>query len=64
MLTVEEAKARRVCRICEQPISNPGAPLDWTEEFGQMVYPIKVTLNFGEEFAHTECLEAAIEGGK
>ncbi len=64
MLTVEEAKARRVCRICEQPISNPGAPVGWTEDFGRMVFPVKVTLNFGQEFAHTVCLEGATEGGK
>lgn len=57
MITVEEAKNRRVCRICEQPIPNPGAPKGWTEEFGKMVFPIRVTLNFGEEFAHTDCLD-------
>jgi hypothetical protein len=34
-----------------------GAPLGWPYEFGLMVYPIEITLNFGDEFAHTACLQ-------
>jgi hypothetical protein len=56
MLSVKEAKSRRVCRICEEPVPS-GGPAGWTEDFGEMLHPIRVTLNFGEEFAHTECLQ-------
>jgi hypothetical protein len=63
MITVEEAKQRRVCRICEQPISGAGCPVGWTEEFGRMVFPIRITLNFGQEFAHTDCLEKGVDNG-
>ncbi len=57
-MTVEEARTQRVCRICEQPIVLPpeGTPKGWTHEFYKMVYPVRITLNFGDEFAHTDCL--------
>jgi len=59
-ITVAEARSRRVCRICEQPISpGPGCPLGWETEFGRMVYPAAVSLDFGNEFAHTACLETS-----
>lgn len=57
MLTVQEAREKRVCRICEQPIQTQGSPKDWPILFGEMTYPLQVTLNFGEEFAHTACLK-------
>jgi len=56
-MTVAEAREKRVCRICELPISLSGTPKDAPLEFRQMVYPQKLTFNFGEEFAHTACLE-------
>ena len=56
-MTVVEARQARVCRVCGKPIATPpGSPLGWQDEFGEMVYPVRVTLRFGEEFAHTECL--------
>jgi len=55
-MTVAEAKGKRVCRICGEAISVTAVPLSWTEDYGEMTWPIAVTLNFGEEFAHTACL--------
>lgn len=40
-LTVAEARAQKVCRICKMSVNNDPKPL---------------TLNFGNEFAHTGCL--------
>ena len=58
-MTVAEAKAARVCRICHQPIGGGhGAPEGWTECFDRQVVPERITLHFGAEFAHTACLEA------
>lgn len=57
MLTLEEAKTLRRCRLCEQPIDIGGTPEGWMNNFGRMTYPIRVTLDFGKEFAHTDCLE-------
>jgi hypothetical protein len=55
-MTVEEARKNRVCRICGEPLPVPVAPRDWTIAFGEMVYPVAITLEFGDEFAHTACL--------
>jgi hypothetical protein len=54
-LGVEEARARRVCRVCEKPIAW-GGPVGWPFEFRSLVYPEQVTLDFGDEFAHAACL--------
>lgn len=63
-MTVSEAREAGVCRICGKPIRVANAPVGWQREFGKLAYPPPaVTLNFGKEFAHTECLERAI-GGK
>jgi hypothetical protein len=56
MLSVKEAQIKRVCRICEKPHPG-GGPKDFFLEFGRMTWPESWTFNFGEEFAHTECLE-------
>lgn len=57
-MTVAEARTARVCRICGEPIPiSGGVPKGWESEFGQMTYPLRITLDFGEEFAHTDCLE-------
>ncbi len=56
-MTVEEARKRRVCRICQEVIPAVPAPMGWTHEFRQQLFPVALTLNFGEEFAHTACLE-------
>ena len=61
-MTIQEAKEKSVCRICEKPIGRgPGKPMGWTSEFREMVFPEKITLNFGEEFAHTDCLKSQLE---
>lgn len=57
-LTVEEARKQRICRVCRRPIAGTG-PTGWPLEFREMVWPVKVTLNFGEEFSHTDCLPPA-----
>ena len=48
-------------------LRNGAEPKGWKEEFREMVFPIALTLNFGAEFAHTECLQqgptAPPEGG-
>ncbi len=56
-MTVQEAREKRVCRICGESLFVGGTPKDAPLEFGRMTYPIKVTFNFGEEYAHTDCLE-------
>ncbi len=59
MLTLEDAKLTNCCRICKVLIIEPGTsgrPEGWKEQFGSMLYPLNVTLNFGREFAHTKCL--------
>lgn len=57
-LTLEEARATLRCRVCGGRVFvPPGQPKGWRDDFGEMVYPARLTLNFGGEFAHTECLE-------
>ena len=55
-MSVQEARQRRVCRICGQPISTEGWPRDAFRDFASLVYPERVTLSFGCEFAHEKCL--------
>jgi hypothetical protein len=54
-MTVAEARDKRVCRVCGEPISALG-PKGWPMDFGECLYPVAVTLKFGDEFAHTKCL--------
>ncbi len=57
LLSLNDAKLERRCRICGEPIVVTAAPKGWQEQFREMCYPPpSVTLNFGEEFAHTQCL--------
>jgi len=60
MMTVKEAREQRVCRVCGVPIlGGKGSLLGWESEFGERLYPPPaLTLNFGDEFAHTTCLGA------
>ena len=60
-LSVPEARRLRVCRICGVPIRATG-PAGWPEQFGELTYPVRVTLNFGDEFAHTDCLPKPDDG--
>jgi hypothetical protein len=55
-MTVEEARNARVCRVCREAINLSGTPKDAPLEFGCMTYPQRITFNFGDEFAHTDCL--------
>lgn len=62
MLTLKEAKETGCCRICGGRIIEPGTgptgyPAGWQDMFGEMLFPVAVTLNFGGEFAHPKCLE-------
>ena len=62
MLTLDEAVSTGCCRICGGRMLEPGTtpmgyPKDWKINFGRMVYPIKIVLNFGKEFAHPDCIE-------
>jgi len=45
------------CRICGESFGSEGMPQGWAYEFQEMVYPVHVILNFGEECAHAECLK-------
>lgn len=66
-LTVEEAREKDICRVCKQPAHSRGGPMpkDAMSRFGEMLYNRDkpdfkpLTLDFGKEFAHTECLKKA-----
>ncbi len=57
-MTVEEARVKSVCRICGKSMALPQGttPKGWTHEFYEMTYPLRITMDFGDEFAHTDCL--------
>lgn len=55
-LTVAEARYNGICRVCRDRIRPEAAPKGWQFDFSEMIHPIHVTLNFGKEFAHTQCL--------
>ncbi len=60
-MAVRLARARGVCRICGRSVGVPtyGLQENWPFKFGEMTYPMKLTLNFGDEFAHTDCLKSS-----
>lgn len=63
MMTVEEARAQKKCRLCGRALVSPG-PADAPLTYREMVFPVKATFNFGDEYAHTQCLrtpEPALE---
>lgn len=45
------------CRICGESFFNEGLPQGWGHDYREMIYPVHVILNFGEECAHAKCLE-------
>jgi hypothetical protein len=63
-MTVAQARAAGVCRVCGEPICVPPGPVGWAQEFGAMLYPVAITLDFGAEFAHTSCLTRPSEETK
>jgi len=60
-LPLEQALRERRCRICGGTIAVNGTPVGFESEFGRMIFPIKITLNWGQEFAHTDCLGPRIQ---
>lgn len=60
-LSLKEAQDRGVCRFCEKTFSRAahGEPHGWKFDFGEMMFPEQIILNFGKEFAHKICLEKA-----
>lgn len=64
-MTVEEARKQGVCRVCGAPIPAVAhQPKGWQSDFGEVVWPLAITLKFGEEFAHTACLPEAERLGR
>ena len=55
-LALEEAKQSDRCRICHQSIKAEMQPAGWKDRFDKLLYPVNVILNYGEEFAHKNCL--------
>jgi hypothetical protein len=55
---VAKARIAGVCRVCGGAIpGGPGRPPGWQTGYGSLSFPPPaVTLNFGDEFAHTACL--------
>lgn len=61
MISLEEARSQRRCRICGEAIKVPAGPAGWEDSFGKLTYPVRVVLNYGKEFAHPNCLYHGIE---
>ena len=59
MLTLQEAKEQRRCRICGELIPMQGLPEGIEDKVRDCLCPIKVAFNGGKEFAHTACLAVA-----
>jgi hypothetical protein len=55
-LTLEEARKSDRCRICHQAIKATMQPAGWKDRFDELLYPVHVVLNAGQEFAHKSCL--------
>lgn len=55
-LSLEEAKESNRCRICYRSIKATMQPVGWKDRFDELLYPIYVVLNSGQEFAHKDCL--------
>lgn len=58
-MELEQAKKLGVCRICEQAFKQLDTqPSGWKDRFDMLVFPERVVLNYGDEFAHEACLPA------
>lgn len=55
-LSLEEAKESNRCRICHQSIIVKMQPVGWKDRFDELLYPVHIILNGGQEFAHKNCL--------
>lgn len=61
VIPLEEARETGCCRVCGGRLLEPNAegnlePLPMAGKFGDLVYPVAITLKFGKEFAHPSCL--------
>lgn len=55
LLALDDAKAECRCRICGERVGLD-MPSEYYREFDEIDVPVRVTLNCGDEFAHTDCL--------
>jgi len=55
-LELKEARESNRCRICHQAIGAEMQPSGWKDRFDELLYPVHVVLNTGQEFAHKDCL--------
>lgn len=59
-MELDQAKRLGVCRVCEQPFKQlDSQPAGWKDRFDMLVFPERVVLNYGQEFAHEVCLPKA-----
>ncbi len=56
-MTIAEARAKSVCRVCGEPIKLL-CPVRVLDRYDSLDWPERVTLRYGKEFAHMECLES------
>lgn len=55
------------CRLCGQSFFTDSLPKGWAYNFREILWPVNVILNFGEECAHAQCLNppnAALSGAE
>ncbi len=57
-LSLKLAQRTARCRICGKAFAgHKDFPSGWSHNFGSLIFPVHVTLNFGKECAHAECLK-------
>ena len=57
LLSLIQARQEHRCRICGEEIEGSiGRPEGWCYSFGEQLYPVKIKLAFGREFAHPDCV--------
>ncbi len=63
-ISVQEARTRRVCKICEESLAGLDdiLPYNWPLNYAEVVLTggIQVSLNYGKDFAHTACLSEPV----
>lgn len=60
-MTVQEAKEEGVCRVCGHSVATLLMPETawrdgWRDRFGNRIRVFPIALNYGDEFAHEDCL--------